>query len=177
MERKNRSTMRAQGMAMAVIMLVLAPIGAAYAAGAGPSLWLAPAISRGSCAFKNTEIVTADSFDESASTSFVDLKDAGSVSFRQASRGCVAGTFFANAGSESEGDHVLLQVTLDGAACPPLTGGYIFANSGSDVAAHTVGFFCGAKIAAGSHTIHVRYASGLGGKAAFFQRTLEVTHQ
>lgn len=148
-----------------------------HAAATEPSLWLAPKISSGSCTFPATEIASADSFDGSTSLRFVNLKDAGSISFRQAKTGCVAGTFYANAGNEADGDHVLLQVPLDGSVCAPLTGGYIFANSGSDTSPHSVGFFCGAKIAPGKHTIQVQYGSGMGGKSEFFQRTLEVTHQ
>jgi hypothetical protein len=169
--------MRVHATALTAALSVLAGLPVSGAHAAGPSLWLAPAIGSGSCTFKNTEIATADSFDESNSTSFVDLKDAGSIAFKQARTGCVAGSFFANAGNESADDHVLLQVLLDGVACAPLTGGYVFANSGSDFTSHSVAFFCGAKIAAGKHTIRVQYASGLGGKSAFFQHTLEVVHQ
>jgi hypothetical protein len=95
----------------------------------------------------------------------------------QNATGCVAGTFFANAGNETDGDHVLLQVLLDGKACPPLSSGYIFANSGQDFSSHMAAFFCGARIAAGKHSVQVQYASGQGGNAELFQRTLEVTHQ
>jgi hypothetical protein len=169
--------MRVHATALTATLLVLTgwPVSRAYAA--GPSLWLAPATGSGSCTFTNTEIATADSFDESNSTSFVNLKEAGEIAFKQSKTGCVAGSFFANAGNESADDHVLLQVLLDGVACAPLTGGFVFANAGSDFTSHSVAFFCGAKIALGKHTIRVQYASGLGGKSAFFQHTLEVTHQ
>ncbi len=159
------------------VLAALAGVWIPEAHAAGPSLWLAPTISSGTCTFRTTEIAAADSFEESSSTNFLNLKEAGSIAFRQARIGCVAGLFSANAGNGSAGDHVLLQVLLDGAPCAPLTGGYIFANSGEDTSSHTVAFFCGAKIPAGNHTVQVRYASGLGGKSSFFQRTLEITHQ
>lgn len=168
--------MYVQAMALSVALTALAG-SMSRAHSAGPSLWIAPTMSSGSCVFKNTEIATADSFDESTSTSFVGLRDAGSISFRQATTGCVAGFFFANAGNGNAGDHVLLQILLDGALCAPLTGGYIFANSGEDGTSHSVAFFCGAKIPLGKHSIQVQYASGLGGKSTFFQRTLEVAHE
>lgn len=147
----------------------------AYAGPSGTSLWAAPVVSRGTCTFKTTEIAASASYDESASTSFVSLKDAGSITFVQARTGCVAGTFFANAGNET--DHVLLQVLLDGTACAPLTGDYIFANSGPDFSSHSVRFFCGAQIVPGKHVIQVQFASGVGGNSQLFQRTLEVTHE
>jgi hypothetical protein len=133
--------------------------------------------SSGSCSFKTTEIAAASSFDQTNSASFVKLKEAGSITFTQNATGCVAGTLFGNAGNEADGDHVLLEVLLDGAPCAPLSSGYIFANAGQDFSSHMAAFFCGAKIAPGKHTVQVQFASGLGGNAEFFQRTLEVTHQ
>lgn len=132
------------------------------------------ATSSGSCTFKKTEYATADSYDESTSQNFVNLGDAGSITFTQNGTGCVAGTFFANAGNAAAGDHVGLQVLLDGIACVPLTKGYIFADT--EFSSHSAGFFCGAGIAAGTHTIQVQYHSGFGGNALFFQRTLVVEH-
>ncbi len=161
----------------AVTVTASAFISVAHAAATGTSLRPTPAASSGSCTFRNTEIAAASSFDQSNSASFVKLKEAGSITFTQDKAGCVAGTFFANAGNGDDGDHILLQVLLDGAGCAPLTGGYIFANSGSDISSHSVAFFCGAKIAPGKHVIQVQYASGLGGSAEIFQRTLEVTHE
>lgn len=150
-------------------------LSSAHAGAPGPSLWATLVTSRGTCTFKTTEIAAAASYDESASTSFVGLKDAGSIAFTETKTGCVAGTFFANAGNES--DHVLLQVLLDGQPCAPLTGDYIFANSGPDFSSHSVRFFCGAKIAPGKHMVQVQFASGVGGNSQLFQRTLEVTHE
>lgn len=165
--------------AMALAMTLTIPVGplisSARAAGASPHP-VTP-VSRGTCNFKTTEIAASASFDRSTSTKFVNLGDAGSISFTQGRTGCVAGSFFANAGNEQSVDHVLLQVLLDGVACAPLTAGYIFANAGDDVSSHTVRFFCGAGIAPGRHTIQVQFASGLGGNSSFFQRTLEVAHE
>lgn len=151
----------------------------AHAAAPGLSFWAPPVTSRGSCSFRQTEIASSASFDQSTSTSFVNVKDAGFIAFTQATRGCVAGTFFANAGAEGspDGGHVLLQVLLDGTPCAPLTGGYIFANTGSDTSSHSAAFFCGGKIAPGKHTIQVQYASGPGANSVFYQRTLEVSHE
>jgi hypothetical protein len=136
-----------------------------------------PAVSGGSCAFGNMEIATASSFDQSTSPGFVKLRSAGSITFKQNRTGCVAGTFFANAGNGDGGDHVLLRVLLDGTACAPFTSGYIFANSGTDFTSHAAAFFCGARIVPGKHMVQVQYASGLGGNAEIFQRTLEVSHR
>ncbi|HEY2445603.1 MAG TPA: hypothetical protein VGI20_07700 [Rhizomicrobium sp.] len=147
---------------------------AAHAAAMQPPLRPAPAVSSGSCTFKKTEYATANAFDESTSETFVNLREAGSVAFTQNGTGCVAGTFFANAGSAAAGDHIGLQVLLDGSACAPLLGGYIFADS--EFSSHSVGFFCGADVAPGKHTIQVQYHSGFGGNVQFFQRTLEVNH-
>jgi hypothetical protein len=174
--------MRAHAMVlMAVLAAVLTAwtgpsMAGAHAAPTDPLGWLTPGTSSGSCTFKKTEIAAATSFDENSSTAFVKLGNAGSINFTQANRGCVAGTFFANAGNMNAGDHVLLQVLLDGAACAPLTGSYVFANAGDDLSSHSAAFFCGAGIAPGTHKIQVEYASGLGGNVQFFQRTLEVTH-
>jgi hypothetical protein len=158
------------------MLVALMASAAAHAAEIGPPHKPAPAVSGGSCSFRTTEIATASSFDQSSSASFVRLRAAGSIAFRQDKTGCVAGTFFANAGNGDEDDHILLQVLLDGTACAPLTDGYIFANSGADISSHSTAFFCGAKIAPGKHTVQIQYASGLGGSAEIFQRTLEVTH-
>lgn len=147
---------------------------AAHAAATHPPLRPSPVVSSGSCTFKKTEYAAANSFDESTSENFVNLRDAGSITFTQNGTGCVAGTFFANAGSAAAGDHIGLQVLLDGAACAPLTNGYIFADI--DFSSHSAAFFCGTNIAPGKHTIQVQYQSGFGGNAQFFQRTLEVNH-
>ena len=72
---------------------------------------------------------------------------------------------------------MLLQVLLDGIACSPLTASYIFGNQGPNFSSHSAGFFCGAKVRAGKHTVQVQYASGLGGITSFFQRTLRVDHE
>lgn len=146
---------------------------AAHAA-AQLSLRPVPTTSNGSCTFKKTEYAAASSYDESTSEDFVNLRDAGSVAFAQNGTGCVAGTFFANAGSSATGDHVGLQVLLDGTPCAPLSNGYIFADT--DFSSHSVAFFCGAAIAPGKHTIQIQYRSGFGGNVQFFQRTLEVNH-
>ena len=127
----------------------------------------------GSCTFRKTEYATASSFEESTSQDFVTLKEAGAITFTQDGIGCVAGTFFANAGSGG-GEHIGLQVLLDGIPCAPLGAGYIFAET--EFSAHSVAFFCGAGITAGKHTIQVQYRSGFGGNVQFFQRTLEVRH-
>jgi hypothetical protein len=138
----------------------------------------APA-STGSCAIKKTEYAVSTSEEHSTSKTFVNLVDAGSITFTQKRTGCVAGTFFANAGNASSGDHVLLQVLLDGAPCAPLTGspGYFFANSDVDFSSHAAAFFCGPTVAPGTHKIQVQYASDAGGNVEVFQRTLAVAHQ
>ena len=146
----------------------------AHAAVTDPAPRPVSAISVGSCSFAKREYATANSFDESTSENFVNLKDAGSIAFTQGRAGCVAGTFFANAANIAAGDHVGLQVLLDGAACAPLTNGYIFADA--DYSSHSTAFFCGAGIAAGKHIIQVQYRSGFGGNVQFFQRTLQVDH-
>lgn len=171
--------MRVHAVALtAVLAISQGPVlAASRAAAPNPAPQAGVAISSGSCSFKNTEIAAAASFDQTNSASFVKLKDAGSIAFTQSATGCVAGTFFANGGNETDGDHVLLQILLDGAPCAPLSSGYIFANSASDFSSHMVAFFCGAKIAPGKHVVQVLFASGQGGDAEFFQRTLEVTHQ
>jgi len=158
-------------------LVVLTGFSASCAATGTPPLRPAPAASGGSCAFRSTEFAAASSFDQSTSTSFVKLREAGTVAFTQGKAGCVGGAFFANAGSDDVADHVLLQVLLDGAPCAPLFSGYIFANSGQDFSSHSTGFFCGARIAPGKHTIQVQFASGLGGNAEIFQRTLRVDHE
>ena len=137
----------------------------------------APSVSSGSCVISKTEYAAADSFDESTSTNFVNLGDAGSITFKQVRTGCVGGTFFANAGNVNTGDEVVMQILLDGTACAPLTSDYIFANSGTDFSSHSVAFFCGSSVVPGSHTIQVEYHSFLGGNVEFFQRSLEVAHR
>jgi hypothetical protein len=128
----------------------------------------------GSCTFKKTEYAAASSLDESSSEEFVNLGDAGSIAFTQSGTGCVAGTFFANVANSASGDHVGLQVLLDGTPCAPLTDGYVFADT--EYSSHAVGFFCGGGIAAGKHRIQVQYRSGFGGAVQFYQRILEVNH-
>ena len=147
---------------------------AARATATHPPFRSTPAVTSGSCSFKKTEYAAANAFDESTSQNFVNLGDAGSIAFTQNATGCVAGTFFANAGNAAAGDHIGLQVLLDGAACAPLTNGYIFADT--DFSSHSAAFFCGAAIAPGKHTIQIQYHSGFGGNAQFFQRTLQVNH-
>lgn len=169
--------MNSCGTAMVAAFIVTAGSSAlvAHAAATHPTLRPAPAAgTSGSCTFKKAEYATANAFDESTSETFVNLRDAGSITFAQNAAGCVAGTFFANAGSTAPGDHVGLQVLLDGAACAPLTNGYIFADT--DFSSHSAAFFCGAAIAPGNHTIQIQYHSGFGGNAQFFQRTLQVNH-
>lgn len=164
-------------LAAALTMLGGSFMPAAFAQETDQSPGIAP-VSTGSCAIKKTEIATSASFDESTSQSFVNLGDAGSITFIEGTTGCVAGTFFANAGNTANNDNVVLQILLDNStACAPLTGGYVFANSGTDLSSHAVAFFCGASIAPGAHTIQVQYHSGFGGNVEFFQRTLEVTHK
>ncbi|HEY2445604.1 MAG TPA: hypothetical protein VGI20_07705 [Rhizomicrobium sp.] len=150
----------------------------AHAAAANESSFVPPA-STGSCAFKKTEFSASTSEQSTTSTSFINLGDGGSVTFNQSRTGCVAGTFFGNAGNSTTGDNVHLQVVLDGTtACAPLTtGGYVFANSDVDLSSHAVGFFCGSSIAAGSHTVQVQWAAGIGGEAEIFEHTLEVSHR
>lgn len=148
-------------------------ISTAHSAPMRPPVRLIQTASSGSCSFKKTEYAAASSFDQSTSQDFVNLGDAGSVTFIQNGTGCVAGTFFANASSVA-GDHVGLRVLLDGTPCAPLTNGYIFADTESS--SHSAAFFCGTRIAAGKHTVQVQYHSGFGGNVQFFQRTLEVNH-
>jgi hypothetical protein len=146
---------------------------------AADELQFAPPATAGSCAIKKTEYATSTSEEQSSSKTFVNLVDAGAVTFTERKTGCVAGAFFANAGNASAGDHVMLQVLLDGIACTPLTGspGYFFANSDVDFSSHAAAFFCGANVAPGTHKIQVQYASNNGGNVEIFQRTLEVAHQ
>jgi hypothetical protein len=164
----------AAALTAALAVTVTSLMSAAYAAGTHSPLRPTPAVSSGSCTFKKTEYATANAFDESTSENFVNLRDAGSITFTQNGTGCVAGTFFANAGSAAAGDHIGLQVLLDDAACSPLTNGYIFADI--DFSSHSAAFFCSAAIAPGKHTIQVQYHSGFGGNVQFFQRTLQVNH-
>jgi len=138
-----------------------------------------PPATTGSCVFKKTEFSASTSEQNTTSTSFSNLGDGGSITFNESATGCVAGTFFGNAGNNTSGDNVHLQVVLDGATiCAPLTtGGYVFANSDVDLSSHAVAFFCGASVAAGSHTIQVQWAAGIGGEAVIFEHTLEVSHK
>ena len=138
-----------------------------------------PPATTGSCVFKKTEFSASTSEQTTTSTSFNDLGDGGSISFNQGKTGCVAGTFFGNAGNSTTGDNVHLQVLLDDSTeCAPLTSGnYVFANSDVDLSSHAVGFFCGAKVGAGPHTVQVQWAAGVGGEAVIYQHTLEVSHK
>jgi hypothetical protein len=147
----------------------------AYAAGTSQSPLADPA-NTGTCTIKKTEYAASTSHDESTSKTFVNLGDGGSITFKQAKSGCVAGTFFANAGNDTATDNAALQVLLDGAPCNPLVNDYFFANGGTDFSSHAAGFFCGASVSPGTHTIQVQYASHAGGEVEFFQRTLVVTH-
>ncbi|HEX4159239.1 MAG TPA: hypothetical protein VHY79_12250 [Rhizomicrobium sp.] len=148
-----------------------------HAEAADQSLFAPPA-STGSCAFKKTEFSASTPSQQTASASFVNLGDGGSISFTQKKAGCVAGTFFANVGNTLSGDNVHLQVLLDGATeCAPLTtGDYVFANADVDFSSHAVGFFCGTNIGSGSHTIQVQWSVGIGGTAQMYQHMLEVNH-
>ncbi len=133
------------------------------------------ATSTGSCTIKKTEYAAVAGFDESTRTTYDDLPSV-TTTFTQKKKGCVGGTFYANAGAETDDNELLLEVLLDGVPCTPLTGGYVFANGGTDFSSHAVGYFCGASVAPGTHTIKVDYASENGGKVAFYQRTLTVAH-
>jgi hypothetical protein len=150
---------------------------AAHAAGTDNSLFAPPATT-GSCAFKKTEFSASTTNQSTTSTTFTNLGDGGAITFNQSRTGCVAGSFFANAGNTTSGDNVHMQVLLDGATCAPLTtGDYVFANADVDLSSHAVGFFCGTNVAAGSHTVQVQWAAGIGGEAEMFQHTLEVSHR
>lgn len=154
----------------------LMPAGSA-AAGDLSGLFAPPATT-GSCVVKRSEYATGINEQTTNSTSFTNVGDAGAITFIQNKVGCVAGTFFANAGNNTANDNVHLQVLLDGTACSPVnTGDYVFANSGTDFSSHAVGFFCSANVPKGSHTIQVQWAAGVGGQAQMFQHTLEVTHR
>ena len=138
----------------------------------------APPATTASCLFRRTEFSASVSNQNTTSTAFTNLGDGGSITFNQSRTGCVAGTFFGNAGNITPGDNVHLQVLLDGIECAPLTtGDYVFANSDVDLSSHAVGFFCGASVAAGSHTVQVQWAAGVGGEALIYQHTLEVDHR
>lgn len=167
--------MRCCAVALALVLTV-APgslASTAHAAARHPPMQPQTDTNSGSCTFKKTEYAAANALDESSSQNFVSVRDAGSITFKQSGTGCVAGTFFANGGAPS-GDHVGLQVVLDGNPCPPLTNGYIFADT--EFSSHSAAFFCGAHVLPGRHTIQVQYHSGFGGKVQLFQRTLEVNH-
>jgi hypothetical protein len=171
--------MRTYAMALTAALAVSASslISAAHAA-AMNEISLLPPATTGSCAFSKTEFSASTSDQNTTSTSFTDLGDGGSITFNQIKTGCVAGTFFGNAGNTTSGDNVHLQVLLDGTACAPLTtGGYVFANSDLDLSSHAVGFLCGTRVTAGSHTVQVQWAAGIGGEAEIFEHTLEVSHR
>jgi len=167
--------MRSCALALAAILTVATgcATSTANAAAPRPPVRFTAAVSSGSCTFTKTEYAAANALDESASENFVNLRDAGSITFIQGGTGCVAGTFFANGGAPA-GDHLGLQVLLDGNPCAPLTNGYIFADT--EFSSHSAAFFCGARVSAGRHTIQVQYHSGFGGNVQLFQRTLEVDH-
>ena len=159
--------------ALAVSMASFIP--AAHAAGSDLP-FVQPSVSTGSCVVKKSEIAAADTHEESDSVVFVNVGTAGAISFKQARAGCVAGTFYANAGNDNEGDNMVLQVLLDNTPCAPLTDRFIFANAGLDFSSHAVEFFCGANIQPGTHRIQVQYSSGLGGTVEIYQRSLVVNH-
>jgi archaellum component FlaG (FlaF/FlaG flagellin family) len=170
--------MRTYVIALAAVLTVPASslISAAHAAAMDQSSFV-PSAATGSCVFKKTEFSASIEDQSTTSTSFTDLGDGGSITFTQNKAGCVAGTFFGNAGNTTANDNVRLQVLLDGNECAPLTtGNYVFANSDVDLSSHAVAFFCGTDIAAGSHTVQVQWSAGTGGEAELFQHTLEVNH-
>ncbi|HLY06342.1 MAG TPA: hypothetical protein VKR31_11400 [Rhizomicrobium sp.] len=162
----------------AAIALSASPLSTAAHAAAG-SLLSAPPATTGSCTFKKTEFSASAPIQTTTSTSFVNMGDGGSITFREGKTGCVAGTFFANIGNETTNDNVHLQVLLDNSIeCAPLTtGDYVFANAGLDLSSHAVGFFCGSSVAAGTHTVQVQWSAGEGGTAEMFQHMLEVSHK
>jgi hypothetical protein len=138
----------------------------------------APRATNGSCTFSKTAFSASTLPQDTTSTSFVNLGDGGSILFKQVDTGCVAGTFFGNAGNTSSGDNVRLLITLDGNACAPLTTGtYVFANSDTDFSSHAVAFFCGATVAAGLHKVQVQWSTSGAGVAEIFEHTLEVDHR
>lgn len=169
--------MRVFAVAMTAALAVSAGASISSAHAATAEQPFAQPANTGSCVFKKTEYSASNAHDSSNSQTFVNLGDAGSITFRQAKSGCVAGTFFANAGNDTATDNVVLQVILDSTPCNPLVGDYFFANGGSDFSSHAAGFFCGASVAAGTHKIQVQYASHAGGTVEFFQRTLVVDHR
>lgn len=170
--------MRIYAIALTAALAVSAssPISAAHAAAMNESSFVPPATT-GSCVFKKTEFAASTSAQDTTSTTLTDLGDGGSITFTQSLSGCVAGTFFGNAGNTTSGDNVHLEVLLDGTACAPFSGNYVFANSDVDLSSHAVGFLCGTKVAAGSHTVQVQWAVGGGGEAEIFEHTLEVSHR
>src|SRR4029077_17513085 len=122
--------------ALAVSASSLVP--AAHAAAMNETTFVPPATT-GSCTFQKTTFAASTSSQATTSTSFTDLGDGGSITFNQIKTGCVAGTFFGNAGNTTSGDNVHLQVLLDGTSCAPLTSGtYVFANSDVDLSSHSV---------------------------------------
>ncbi len=161
----------------ALTMSAACSISQAQASETDQAAWIAPPAATGSCAFSKTEISSSTQEQTTTSASFVNLGDGGSISFNQIKTGCIAGTFFGNAGNTTSNDNVVMQITLDGTPCTPLTGGYVFANSGVDLSPHSVAFFCSTAAAPGSHTVQVQWAAGVGGEAVIFQHTLEVNHR
>ncbi|MFL5238847.1 MAG: hypothetical protein ACJ8EL_14825 [Rhizomicrobium sp.] len=148
----------------------------AQAAAVHSSLNVALPPTGAACVFKKSEYLTATSAESTTSTNWVNVSDGGAITFTQSRTGCVAGTFSAIGGNESSGDSIRLQILLDGVACDPFVSNLSFAQSGVDLSQHSISFLCGGNVAPGSHKIQVQYHSGAGGKADFFQRTLEVKH-
>ncbi|HEX4080032.1 MAG TPA: hypothetical protein VHX61_14295 [Rhizomicrobium sp.] len=163
-------------LATALTMSASSLISAAHAEAMDQSSFVPPATT-GSCVFKKMEFSASAPEQTTTSATFTNVGDGGSITFTQKKAGCVAGTFFGNAGNNTTNDNVHLQVLLDSTECAPLTtGNYVFANSGVDLSSHAVAFFCGTSIAAGSHTVRVQWSAGTGGEAELFQHTLEVNH-
>jgi len=134
-----------------------------------------PTLYFGSCPTKSTEVTASNDYSQTTSTQFTTL---WSYYLTQSQTGCVTGTFFANAGNSNPGDHVMLQILLDGNQCFPIVSGYIFANSGDDFSSHATGFYCGGGLVPpGRHLIQVGFASYLGGPAQIYQYTWIVNHQ
>jgi hypothetical protein len=158
-----------------VVTAAVAP--ANRAAAKGHELFLPP--SSGTCSIKKTEVKSdAFGFDETAQTNFAGIPSL-TTSFTQKKSGCVMGTLAADAGAETSGNHLELEILLDGNACSPFDDGsrtYYFANSGDDFTSHSVGYFCGSNVSAGAHTITVFYASANGSKVAMYQRSITVAH-
>jgi hypothetical protein len=138
----------------------------------------APRAMTGSCIFTRTEFSASVFAQQTTSMTFVNLGDGGSITFNQSVAGCVAGVFFGNAGNNTSGARVIMQVQLDGNNCAPLTtNGYVFANSDTDLSSHAVGFLCGTHVPVGTHKVQVQWGAGGGGEAVIFEHTLEVNHR